>query len=102
MPKFAANLSMIFNEHNFPNRFATAAKAGFDSVEFLFPYDNSPAEVAQWHKENKLKNVLFSLPPSDWAAGKRGIATLPGREAEFRASVTKVVEYALEIGIKGL
>ena len=98
MPKFAANLSMMFNEHDFPNRFAAAAKAGFDAVEFLFPYDYSPAEVAQWHKENNLKNVLFNLPPGDWAAGERGIAALPGREAEFRAGVAKAVEYALALG----
>ena len=98
MPKFAANLSMMFNEHDFPSRFAAAAKAGFDAVEFLFPYDYSPAEVAQWHKENNLKNVLFNLPPGDWAAGERGIAALPGREAEFRAGVAKAVEYALALG----
>jgi len=98
VPKFAANLSMMFNEHDFPNRFAAAAKAGFDAVEFLFPYDYSPAEVAQWHKENNLKNVLFNLPPGDWAAGERGIAALPGREAEFRAGVAKAIEYALALG----
>ena len=98
MPKFAANLSMMFNEHDFPNRFAAAAKAGFDAVEFLFPYDYSPAEVAQWHKENTLKNVLFNLPPGDWAAGERGIAALPGREAEFRAGVAKAIDYALALG----
>jgi len=98
VPKFAANLSMMFNEHDFPNRFAAAAKAGFDAVEFLFPYDYSPAEVAQWHKENTLKNVLFNLPPGDWAAGERGIAALPGREAEFRAGVAKAIEYALALG----
>ena len=98
MPKFAANLSMMFNEHDFPNRFAAAAKAGFDAVEFLFPYDYSPVEVAQWHKENNLKNVLFNLPPGDWAAGERGIAALPGREAEFRAGVAKAIDYALALG----
>jgi len=98
VPKFAANLSMMFNEHDFPNRFAAAAKAGFDAVEFLFPYDYSPAEVAQWHKENNLKNVLFNLPPGDWAAGERGIAALPGREAEFRTGVAKAIEYALALG----
>ena len=88
----------MFNEHDFPNRFAAAAKAGFDAVEFLFPYDYSPAEVAQWHKENNLKNVLFNLPPGDWAAGERGIAALPGREAEFRAGVAKAIDYALALG----
>jgi len=97
VPKFAANLSMMFNEHDFPNRFSAAAKAGFDAVEFLFPYDYSPAEVGKWLKESKLKNVLFNLPPGDWAAGERGIAALPGREAEFRAGVAKAIEYALEL-----
>ncbi len=98
MPKFAANLSMMFNEQEFPARFAAAAKAGFNAVEFLFPYDYPPAEVGRWHKENNLKNVLFNLPPGDWAAGERGIAALPGREAEFRAGVAKAIEYALELG----
>jgi len=98
VPKFAANLSMMFNEQEFPARFAVAAKAGFDAVEFLFPYDYSPAEVGRWLKENKLKNVLFNLPPGDWAAGERGIAALPGREAEFCAGVDRAIEYALELG----
>lgn len=98
MPKFAANLTMMFNEHDFPSRFAAAAKAGFEAVEFLFPYDYSPADVGKWVRENNLINVLFNLPPGDWAAGERGIAALPGREAEFRAGVTKAIEYALELG----
>ena len=98
MPKFAANLTMMFNEHEFPARFAAAANAGFDAVEFLFPYDYAPAEVSQWLKENNLKNVLFNLPPGDWAAGERGIAALPGHEDEFRAGVSKAIEYALALG----
>ena len=98
MPKFAANLTMMFNEHEFPARFTAAAKSGFEAVEFLFPYDYPPAEVAQWLKENNLKNILFNLPPGDWAAGERGIAALPGREEEFRAGVTKAIEYALALG----
>jgi hydroxypyruvate isomerase len=98
MPKFAANLSMMFNEHEFPARFAAAAKAGFDAVEFLFPYDYAPSDVSKWLKENQLKNVLFNLPPGDWAAGERGIAALPGREAEFRSGVAKAIEYALALG----
>lgn len=102
MPKFAANLTMMFNEYEFPARFAAAAKAGFDAVEFLFPYDYSPAEVSQWLKENKLKNVLFNLPPGDWAAGERGIAALPGREEEFRRGVAKAIEYALALGTSQL
>ena len=63
MPKFAANLSMMFNEVPFPERFAAAARAGFSAVEFLFPYDYAPAEVASWLKENTLKNALTRTPP---------------------------------------
>ena len=98
MPKFAANLSMMFNEVPFPERFAAAAKAGFTAVEFLFPYDYPAADVAQWLKENQLKNALFNMPPGNWAAGERGIASLPGREAEFAAGVDKAIEYALALG----
>jgi 2-dehydrotetronate isomerase len=98
MPKFAANLTMMFNEVDFPQRFAAAAKAGFEAVEFLFPYEHAPQDVAQWLKENKLQNVLFNMPPGDWAAGERGIASLPGREAEFRAGVARAVEYAQAMG----
>ncbi|MDP3841641.1 MAG: hydroxypyruvate isomerase family protein [Oxalobacteraceae bacterium] len=98
MPKFAANLTMMFNEVPFPQRFAAAAAAGFKAVEFLFPYDHTPQEVAQWLKENQLENVLFNLPPGDWAAGERGIAALPGREDEFRAGVARGIDYALALG----
>jgi hydroxypyruvate isomerase len=94
MPRFAANLSMMFNEVPFPERFAAAAKAGFKAVEFLFPYEHSPQEVATWLKDNGLENVLFNLPPGDWAAGERGMAAIPGREEEFRASVARALEYA--------
>ena len=100
MPKFAANLTMMFNEVAFPQRFAAAATAGFKAVEFLFPYDHTPQEVASWLKENSLENVLFNLPPGDWAAGERGIAALPGREPEFRAGVARGIEYALALGTK--
>ena len=82
MPKFAANLSMMFTDVPFPQRFAAAAKAGFTAVEFLFPYEHTPEEVAGWLKENKLQNVLFNMPPGDWAGGERGMASIPGREAE--------------------
>ena len=98
MPKFAANLSMMFNEVPFPERFAVAAKAGFKAVEFLFPYDYAPAEVAAWLQKYGLKNALFNMPPGDFAGGERGIASLPGREAEFREGVAKAVEYALALG----
>ena len=95
MPKFAANLTMMFKEVPFPQRFAAAARAGFDAVEFLFPYEYRPTEVAGWLKENGLFNALFNMPPGDWAAGERGLASLPGREAEFRAGVATALDYAL-------
>jgi hydroxypyruvate isomerase len=98
MPKFAANLTMMFNEVPFPQRFAAAAAAGFTAVEFLFPYDYAPQEVAQWLNENGLKNVLFNMPPGDWAAGERGLASLPGREEAFRAGVARAIEYAHALG----
>jgi len=98
MPQFAANLTMMFNEVPFPERFAAAAKAGFKAVEFLFPYDYAVADVARWLKDNNLKSALFNMPPGDWAAGERGIASLPGREAEFRAGVAKALDYALAMG----
>lgn len=98
MPKCAANLTMMFNEVPFPQRFAAAAKAGFAAVEFLFPYDYPPAEVARWLQEAGLKNALFNMPPGDWAAGERGVASLPGREEEFRAGVARAIEYARALG----
>ena len=98
MPKFAANLSMMFNEVPFPQRFAAAAKAGFSAVEFLFPYDYAAGEVAGWLKENGLQNVLFNLPPGDWSAGERGTTSLPDREAEFQAGVARALEYAQALG----
>jgi hydroxypyruvate isomerase len=98
MPKFAANLTMMFNEVPFPQRFAAAAKAGFAAVEFLFPFDYPPAEVARWLQEAGLKNALFNMPPGDWAAGERGVASLPGREEEFRAGVARAIEYARALG----
>ncbi len=97
MPRFAANLTMMFTEHPFAQRFAAAAAAGFKAVEFLFPYEYAAQEVALWLKENRLENVLFNLPPGDWAAGERGIAALPGREAEFRRGVARGIEYALAL-----
>ena len=98
MPKFAANLTMMFNEVPFPQRFAAAADAGFTAVEFLFPYDHPPQEVAGWLRQNGLQNVLFNMPPGDWAAGERGMASLPGREEDFRASVDLAITYARALG----
>jgi len=98
MPKFAANLSMMFNEVAFPLRFESAAKAGFTAVEFLFPYDYAPADVAGRLAKNELRNVLFNMPPGDWAAGERGIASLPGRERQFRDGVALALRYAAALG----
>jgi 2-dehydrotetronate isomerase len=98
VPKFAANLSMMFNEVPFLQRFDAAAQAGFKAVEFLFPYEHAAADIAQRLHATGLQNVLFNLPPGDWAAGERGIASLPGREAEFRAGVTHALDYAQALG----
>jgi hydroxypyruvate isomerase len=98
MPKFAANLSFMYNEVPFPERFAAAAKDGFKGVEFLFPYDYPASDVAGWLKNNGLFNCLFNMPPGDFAGGERGIASLPGREEEFKAGVAKALEYAAALG----
>lgn len=98
MPKFAANLTMMFNEVPFLQRFDAAAQAGFKGVEFLFPYEHTPGEVAAALGKAGLENVLFNMPPGDWAAGERGIACLPGREEEFRAGVATAITYAKALG----
>ena len=87
MPRFAANLSMMFNEAPFLDRFALAAKSGFKAVEFLFPYDFAAAEIAARLKDNGLQQALFNAPPGDWTKGERGMAALPGRQQEFRSSI---------------
>jgi 2-dehydrotetronate isomerase len=98
MPKFAANLSMLYTEHAFLDRFAAAARDGFKAVEYLFPYEHPAAEIAARLKDNRLQQVLFNAPPGDWAAGERGTACLPGREAEFREGVGRAIEYARALG----
>ena len=102
MPRFAANLSMLFTEHPFLDRFERAARAGFGAVEFLFPYAHTPGEVAARLKGNKLQCVLHNLPAGDWEAGERGIACLPDRIDEFRAGVAKAIEYAQALGTSQL
>jgi hydroxypyruvate isomerase len=102
MPRFAANLSMMFNEVPFMARFAAAADAGFEGVEYLFPYEFPADVIAAELSRHKLANVLFNLPPGDWAAGERGITCLPGRENEYRAGVAKAIEYAKQLGTKQL
>ena len=99
MPRFAANLTMLFNEVPFLDRFERAAKAGFEAVEFLFPYDHSAEEIKQRLDDNGLKLVLHNLPAGDWNAGERGIACHPDRVAEFRAGVAKAIAYAKTLGV---
>jgi 2-dehydrotetronate isomerase len=94
MIRLAANLSMLFTEHEFLDRFAVAAKAGFRGVEYLFPYAYEPHELRAALDDNGLEQVLFNLPPGNWEAGERGLASLPGREAEFRDSVHEALRYA--------
>jgi hydroxypyruvate isomerase len=98
--QFAANLSMMFNEVPFLDRFAAARRAGFDAVEYLFPYEFPPNEIRKRLDDNGLKQALFNMPPGDWAAGERGIACVPGREQAFRDSVRRALEYAEALGCK--
>lgn len=102
MPKFAANLSMMFGELPFLDRFAAAADAGFKGVEFLFPYEHTPEAIEGKIKAAGIEIVLFNLPPGDWAAGERGIASIPGREEEFRQGVDKALAYALHLKVPRL
>lgn len=94
MPRFAANLSMMYREHEFLDRFAAAARDGFAAVEYLFPYDYPAETLAARLKENGLQQVLFNAPPGDWNAGERGCAALPGRETEFREGFARALDYA--------
>jgi len=98
MPRFAANLSMLYPQHEFLDRFAAAAADGFEAVEYLFPYDFSAQDIQQRLSENGLVQALFNAPPGDWAAGERGIASLPGREEEFRSGIARALEYAAVLG----
>ena len=91
--KFAANLSMMFTEHGFLDRFDAAEKAGFSGVEYLFPYDWPAQDLASRLKMHGLQQVLFNMPPGNWDAGERGISSLPGRETEFAENIEKAVSY---------
>lgn len=94
MPKFSANLTMLFNEIDFMDRFERASKAGFKAVEYMFPYDWQKDQLAVKLESNRLKQVLHNLPAGDWAGGERGIACIPGREQEFHEGVGLAIEYA--------
>ncbi|MCE8017538.1 hydroxypyruvate isomerase [Halomonas sp. MCCC 1A17488] len=100
MPKFAANLSMLFTEEDFLDRFKAAADAGFKGVEYLFPYDYPATEIKARLDEHGLTQVLHNLPAGDWGAGERGIACHPDRVEEFRAGVEKAIDYATVLGCK--
>lgn len=102
MPKCAANLTMLFTEHPFLDRFEHAAKAGFQAVEFLFPYAWPAGEIRQRLDANGLKLVLHNLPAGDWDAGERGIACHPDRTVEFREGVARGIAYAGELGVAQL
>src|SRR5580692_9427439 len=94
MPRLAANLSMMFNEVPFLERFTAARKAGFEGVEFLFPYDYPAAELRSRMVGEGLTQALFNMPPGDWANGERGLASLPGRQTEFKEGVKRALDYA--------
>lgn len=98
MPALAANLSMMFDEAKFLDRFDAAAEAGFTAVEFLFLYEYAAAEIKGRLSANGLQLVLFNVPPGNWASGERGLASLPGRQAEFRDGVERALEYATSLG----
>ena len=94
MPRFAANLSMMFNEMPFLDRFAAAAAAGFRAVEYLFPYDHPAAEIRRRLDDHGLVQALFNAPPGDWAGGERGLASLPGQQRAFRDGIARALDYA--------
>jgi hydroxypyruvate isomerase len=94
MLRFAANLTMMYGEYAFPDRFAAAARDGFNAVEYLFPYEYPAPDLAAWLEAHGLIQVLFNAPPGDWAAGERGLACVPGKETEFRAGIHTALAYA--------
>lgn len=98
MPKFAANLTMLFNEVEFIDRFKAASDAGFLGVEYLFPYAFPKEQLAEQLGKHGLKQVLHNLPAGNWAGGERGIAILPDRVGEFQEGVGKAIEYATALG----
>lgn len=98
MPRFAANLSFMFAEWSFLDRFGAAADAGFTAVEFLFPYDHAPERIAERLQRHGLALALFNVSPGDWAAGERGLAALPGRRPALRAAIEQALPYARATG----
>jgi hydroxypyruvate isomerase len=102
MPRFAANLTMLFTEVPFLDRFELAARHGFEAVEFLFPYAHEPREIRERLDRHRLQLVLHNLPAGDWDAGDRGIACDPARVAEFRAGVPLALRHAKALGVQQL
>ena len=102
MPKFAANLTMLYNEHGFLDRFAAAAAAGFRGVEFLFPYAYPAEQIAGQLAKHRLELVLHNLPAGKWEAGERGIACHPDRVTEFQDGVGTAIAYAKALGVPQL
>ena len=100
MPRLAANLSMMFTEIPFLDRFESASKAGFKAVEFLFPYEFPAAEIKRRLDAAGLAQVLFNMPPGDWSKGERGLTALPGRQQEFRDGVKQALDYAAALDCK--
>ena len=102
MPKFCANLTMLWNELDFLERFRAAAKAGFTGIEYLFPYDYDAHQLAERLARHKFTQVLHNLPAGVWAKGERGIGCHPDRVGEFQDGVGKAIEYAMILGCKQL
>jgi hydroxypyruvate isomerase len=102
MIRFAANLTMMFTEWSFLDRFEAAVEAGFGAVEFRFPYEFASEAVGSRLSACELELALFNLPPGDWAAGERGIAALPHRFEEFQSGVDKALDYAQATGVRSL
>ena len=102
MPHFAANLTLLFNELPFLERFEAAAAAGFRGVEFLFPYDETASDIAAALGRHNLAPVLFNAPPGDWGKGERGLAAVAGEEARFRASLDLALTFAAAIKPRGI
>ncbi|WP_290869489.1 2-oxo-tetronate isomerase [Aquabacterium sp.] len=98
MPRFAANLSMLYNDVDFLDRFAAAARDGFQAVEYLFPYAFPAAQLAELLQAHGLSQVLFNAPPGNWDGGERGLACIPGREAEFAEGIDQALAYAAVLG----
>jgi hydroxypyruvate isomerase len=102
MPKFAANLTMLFTELPFLDRFEAASRAGFTAIEFLFPYDYEKYQIADLLHAHNLNLILHNLPAGNWAAGERGIAAHPSRAQEFREGVARAIDYATALKVPQL